>query len=157
MTRSLFPLLLSAVTILVLAGCASDFEGRDGESAEGLRVTAEGYHNNWPFQSEGGILECRSSEAAVFHSKGDSYALNDAALEQNYTPVADIRKKGGKLGREHYDVAKNSGDLSPNIRSYEQFLEAFGNTEVYYNEYPDLVSQFRGDLTPMADLALTLC
>ena len=47
--------------------------------------------------------------------------------------------------------------MSPNIRSYEQFLDAFGTTEVYYKEFPNLVDKLRGDLGPMADLALTLC
>lgn len=157
-TGSLVFLVLAASVFLVLAACgASDFEGRDGVPTKGLKVTLEEYRSIWPFDAKGGTLECVASSAAVFHHGGDSYALNQPALDQNYTPVEKIRKRGGKLEREHYDLAEESGDMSPNIRSYEQFLDAFGTTEVYYKEFPNLVDKLRGDLGPMADLALTLC
>lgn len=146
-----------ATTVLVLAACTSDFEGRDGIPEKGLKVTREEYGDIWAFDAAGGTLECVGSGAAVFHHKGDSYALNATALEQKYTPVEKVRKKGGKLEREHYDLAVESGDMSPNIRSYEQFLDAFGSTEVYYKEFPELVDKIRGDLNPITDLALTLC
>ena len=157
-TSSIIFLALAASAVLILAACgASDFEGRDGVPLNGLKVTVEEYSDNWPFDAKGGTLECVASSAAVFHHGGDSYALNQPALEQNYTPVEKIRKRGGKLEREHYDLAVESGDMSPNIRSYEQFLDSFGTTEVYYKEFPKLVDKLRGDLGPMADLALTLC
>ena len=157
-TRSLVFLGLAAFVFLGLVACgASDFEGRDGVPAKGLKVTLEEYAEIWPFDAKGGTLECVASSAAVFHHGGDSYALNQPALEQNYTPVEKIRKRGGKLEREHYDLAVESGDMSPNIRSYEQFLDSFGTTEVYYKEFPKLVNKLRGDLGPMADLALNLC
>jgi len=157
-TRTFVSLALAASVFLFLAACgASDFEGRDGVPAKGLKVTLEEYSGIWPFDAEGGTLECVASSAAVFHHGGDTYALNQPALDQNYTPPDKIRKRGGKLEREHYDLAVESGDMSPNIRSYEQFLDAFGTTEVYYKEFPKLVNKLRGDLGPMADLALTLC
>ena len=151
-------LALAASAVLFLAACgASDFEGRDGVPLKGLKVTLEEYSDIWPFDAKGGTLECVGSRAAVFHHGGDSYALNEPALEQNYSPVEKVRKREGKLEREHYDLAVESGDMSPNIRSYKQFLDAFGTTEVYYQEFPKLVNKLRGDLTPMTDLALTLC
>ena len=154
----LISLMLAAVALLVLAACgASDFEGRDGVPLKGLKVTLEEYSDNWPFDAKGGTLECVGSGAAVFHHGGDSYALNEPALEQNYTPVEKIRKRGGKLEREHYEVALETGELSPNIRSYEQFLDSFQTTAIYYKEYPMLVDRLRGDLGPMTELALSLC
>ena len=71
--------------------------------------------------------------------------------------MEEIRKKEGKLGRDHYELAVESGDMSPNIRSYETFLSSFGVTEVYYNEFPKLVGKLRGNLEAMTDLALSLC
>ena len=117
----------------------------------------EEYGDSWPFDAKGGTLECAGSGAAVFHHGGESYALNEPARERNYTRVDTIRKRGGKLEREHYDLAVKSGDMSPNIRSYEQFLDAFKTTNVYYHEFPKLADKLRGDLGPMTDLALSLC
>jgi hypothetical protein len=149
---------LAALAVLVLAACgASDFEGRDGVPLKGLEVTRAEYGDIWPFDAKGGTLECVGSSAAVFHHGGDSYALNQPALDQNYTPVSSVRKKGGKLTREHYDLAVESGDISPNIRSYDQFKDAFKTTDIYYKEFPKLVDKIRGDLGPMTELALTLC
>ena len=151
-------LALAASAVLFLAACgASDFEGRDGNSVDGLEVTRDEYGDIWAFNVKAGTLECVSGGAAVFHNGGETYALNGPALEQNYAPLDKIRKRGTKLVREHYDVAVASGDLSPNIRSYDQFLDAFGTTEVYYNEFPHLIEKLRGNLEPMTDLALTLC
>ena len=156
-TRSFIFLVLAALVVLVLAACgASEYKGQDGVPPSGLKVTLEEYSEIWPFDAKGGTLECVDSGAAVFHHGGDSYALNQPAVEQNYTPVEKIRKRGRKLEREHYDLAVESGDMSPNIRSYEQFLDSFGTTAVYYKEFPKLVNKLRGDLGPMTDLALTL-
>ena len=157
-TGSLIFLMLAVSAFLVLAACGpSDFEGRDGVPVKGLKVTLEEYSDIWPFDAKGGTLECAVTGAAVFHHGGESYALNEPALEIGYTPVEEIRKRGGKLEREHYDVAVETGELSPNIRSYEQFLDSFQTTTIYYKEYPMLVDRLRGTLGPITDLALSLC
>ena len=157
-TSSLIFLALAASAVLILAACgASDYEGRDGVPQTGLKVTLEEYNDTWPFDAKGGTLECASSGAAVFHHGGDSYALNDPALEQGYTPVEKIRKLGSKLEREHYDLAVESGDMSPNITSYEIFLDSFRTTAIYYKEFPHFVDKLGGNLGPMIDLALGLC
>ena len=149
---------LVVLAVLVLAACgASDFEGRDGVPLKGLEVTRAEYSDIWPFDAKGGTPECVGSSAAVFHHGGDSYALNQPALDQAYTPVSSVRKKGGKLTREHYDLAVESGDISPNIRSYDQFKDSFKTADIYYKEFPKLVDRIRGDLGPMTELALTLC
>ena len=151
-------LVLAASVVVFLAACGpSDFEGRDGVPAKGLKVTRQEYTDIWAFNVKGGTLECARSGAAVFHHGGDSYALNGPALDQNYTPVEKIRKRGTTLEREHYNLAVESGDMSPNIRSYKQFVDAFGTTAVYYKEFPDLVNKLRGNLEHMSALALTLC
>ncbi|PKB79040.1 MAG: hypothetical protein BZY88_15340 [SAR202 cluster bacterium Io17-Chloro-G9] len=157
-SSSLVFLALALSGILVMAACGpSDFEGRDGVPSKGQQVILEEYNDAWPFDANGGTLECAASEAAVFHHGGESYALNGAALENGYTPVEEIRKRGGELEPAHYQLAVDSGSMSPNIRSYEIFLDSFGTTEVYYKEFPELVDQLRGDLGAMTDLALTLC
>jgi hypothetical protein len=47
---------------------------------------------------------------------------------------------GGALTQAHYDLVLTSGDLSPNIRSYEQFLDAYNNSLALFNqEHPHLV------------------
>ena len=158
LTHSLRFLALAALAIVALAACGlSDFEGRDGVPANGLKVTQEEYGDIWVFVPQRGTLECTGSSAAVFHHGGDSYALNAQALEQDYSPVSPIRKMGDKLTQAHYDTAVASGDMSPNIRTFEQFKISFINTKVYYEEFPHLGNQLMGDLRAITDLALTLC
>jgi len=146
----------SALTVLSACGL-SDFEGRDGIPSNGLKVTQEEYGDIWVFGPQRGTLECAGSRAAVFHHGGHSYALNAQALEQGYSPVYPIRKMGDKLTQTHYDTAVASGDMSPNIRTFEQFKISFINTKVYYEEFPHLVNQLMGDAGAITDLALTLC
>ena len=158
LTHSLRFLALAALAIVALAACGlSDFEGRDGVPANGLKVTQEEYGDIWVLVPKLGTLECAGSSAAVFHHGGSSYALNAQALEQGYSPVSPIRKVGDKLTRAHYDIAVASGDMSPNIRTFEQFRISFINTKVYDEEFPHLVDQLMGDLGAITDLALTLC
>ncbi|PKB63928.1 MAG: hypothetical protein BZY80_04565 [SAR202 cluster bacterium Io17-Chloro-G2] len=157
-TSSLIFLALAASAVLFLAACgASDYEGRNGVPTKGLKVTLQEYSDNWPFDVKGGTLECAGAGVAVFHHGGDSYALNDSALENGYTLVEEVRKGGGKLEMKHYDLAKQSGAMSPNMTSYEIFVDSFGTTAVFYKEFPQLVDQLRGDLGAMTELALTLC
>ena len=156
--RPLRLLALAALAVLALAACGlSDFEGRDGIPSNGLKVTQEEYGDIWVFGPQRGTLECTGSRAAVFHHGGHSYALNAQALEQGYSPVYPIRKMGDKLTQTHYDTAVASGDMSPNIRTFEQFKISFKNTKVYYDEFPHLEDQLIGDSGAITDLALTLC
>jgi len=54
-------------------------------------------------------------------------------------PVEPERPTDGTLTRAHYDLAVGSGDLSPNIRSYEQFIDSYYNSVFIFNaEFPDL-------------------
>jgi len=45
----------------------------------------------------------------------------------------------GPLTRAHYEAVLASGDLSPNIRSYEQFLDSyFNSTALFFQEHPNI-------------------
>jgi len=45
----------------------------------------------------------------------------------------------GSLTRAHYEAVLASGDLSPNIRSYEQFLSAYSNSVgLFFQEHPNI-------------------
>jgi len=151
---------LAVVTLglLVLIACGgNEHAGRDGSSDRGLKVSESQYGENWPLNVRRGALECLDSKAMVFHHGGETYAMNAAAAAQGYASITPLLGESSGLGRDHYDLAVSQGALSPNIRSYEQFLTAFKTTAVYFGEYPELEEQFLGGLGPMLDLALTLC
>jgi len=45
----------------------------------------------------------------------------------------------GSLTRAHYEAVLASGDLSPNIRSYEQFLDSYSNSAaLFFQEHPNI-------------------
>ena len=149
---------LLALGLLVLVACGrNDYASRDGSSESGLRVSKSQYGENWPLNVRRGALECLDPKAMVFHHGGETYAMNAAAAALGYASITPLFGKSSGLGREHYDLALSGGHLSPNIRSYEQFLTAFKSTAVYFGEYPELEEKFLEELGPMLDLALTLC
>ena len=144
--------------LVVLAACGRyDYEGRDGEPRGGLKVSESQYGENWPLHVRRGTLECLDSKAVVFHHNRETYALNAGASALEYPTILSLLGQSSSLGRDHYDLALSEGLLSPNIRSYEQFLDAFKTTEVYFGEFPELAERFLGKLEPMLELALTLC
>jgi hypothetical protein len=151
-------LTLLALGLLVLVACGrNDYAGRDGSSERGLRVSESQSDENWPLNVRRGALECLDAKAMVFHHGGETYAMNAPAAALGYTSITPLLGESSGLGRDHYDLAVAEGVLSPNIRSYEQFLTAFKTTAVYFGEYPELEERFLGELGPMLDLALTLC
>ena len=157
-TRASAALILATLGLLVLIACGPNvYEGRDGVPLNGLQISESQHGETWPLNVSGGSLECLDAQATVFHYDRETYALNDAALALNYPPVTPLQKRPSSLGREHYDLALAEGELSPNIRSYEQFLDAFQTQKVYYREFPCLEENFLGHLGPIRDLALSLC
>lgn len=156
--RVVAALALLTLGLLVLAACGRyDYEGRDGLAQGALKVSESQYGENWPLNVRRGSLECLDPDALVFHHDRETYAMNAAAAALGYASITPLLGQSSSLGQDHYDLALSGGNLSPNIRSYEQFLTAFKTTEVYFGEYPHLEEQFLEPLEPMLDLALALC
>ncbi len=85
----------SVIFVLFLSGC----------SKPGLKLTEEQYGDKWPLTVSSGYVECKNN-AVIFHSNGNTYAVNGVAKSQGYSEINAIWKNDPDFFEMAAEIAK---------------------------------------------------
>jgi hypothetical protein len=122
--------LLSVCSIslaLFLSGC----------SKPGLELTEAQYGEKWPLTVSSGYVECKNN-AVIFHSNGNTYAVNGVAKSQGYSEINAIWKDDPEFFEMAAEIAKAENT------AVDEVIKAMGS--------PSKIS-----IGPILDSGLKLC